>query len=474
MAARFDEWALTMAHDYWKLGAAGLSAAYSTGAATPIGVVTELATRIERLNPQVNAYVSIADDLLEQARDSQKRLEGGAARSALEGVPVALKDNLSMAGLPAAWGGALFSETRENDELPVRRLREAGAILVGKTNCPEFAVEGYTANNTFGVTRNPWDLTLTPGGSSGGSVAAVAAGLAPVALGTDGGGSIRRPCGHTGLYGLKPTSGSVPRHGGLPQILMDFEVVGPIARTVRDLRLLYSTIAGPDLLDATSRAIEPRRNPSAALKILYVEQFAENPCDPQIVASTRALAKQLEGMGHQIIRGALPFNLTALDAFWGKFAQIGLAHIAATVPDMADRASTLYLDMARQGEGIPAHALFAALEAVRDLRSEVSLGFAEWDVIMTPSAAAQPWPAEISFPDEINGQSVGPRGHAIYTGWVNASGHPGVTVPVRPDAAGMPIGMQLIGDRFSEEMLLDLASQIEAEGPGWTFPPFAS
>jgi Asp-tRNA(Asn)/Glu-tRNA(Gln) amidotransferase A subunit family amidase len=454
--------------------AVDLAAAYAGGETSPEQVITELTDRIDRLNPQINAYVALADDLQAQASESRRRLENGTARSGLEGIPVALKDNLSMAGLPASWGGAVFCETREQDELPVQRLRAAGAILVGKTNTPEFAVEGYTANATFGVTRNPWDLGLTPGGSSGGSVAAVASGLASVALGTDGGGSIRRPCGHTGLYGLKPTSGAVSRHGGLPQILMDFEVVGPIARNVADLRLVYSAICGPDRLDPSSRIGSLPDPKKFCLKILYVERFDGNPLDPQIRAAARGVATELEKLGHQVTRAPLPFDLTALDAFWGKFAQIGLSHMVASLPAMAQNASQMYLDMARQGDEIPARDLFGALAAVQRLRSDVSASFENWDVIMTPSAAAQPWAAETGFPDIIDGQKVGPRGHAIYTGWVNASGHPGITIPAGPDAAGLPIGVQLIGDRFSETMLLDLAAAHEAAGPGWHFPAFAS
>jgi len=455
------------------MAAADLSVAYRDGKTDPTAVVAELTDRITRLNPQINAYVAVAGDLREQARESGKRLQNGTARSALEGIPVALKDNLSMSGLPAAWGGAVFSETRTNDELPVQRLRAAGALLMGKTNTPEFAVEGYTANKTFGVTCNPWDLKLTPGGSSGGSVAAVAAGLATVALGTDGGGSIRRPCGHTGLYGLKPTTGSVPRHGGLPQILMDFEVVGPIARTVADLRLMYGAISGPDRLDPSSCIGMFSEQNSSGLKILFVEQFDENPVDPQIRNSARAAAARLESFGHRVVRGTLPFDLSALDAFWGRFAQVGLSHLVARLPAMARHASQKYLEMARLGDEIPARELFGALEAVNRLRSEVSAGFEDWDVIMTPSAAAQPWPAEQVFPDMIDGQPVGPRGHAIYTGWVNASGHPGITVPAAPDGVGLPIGVQLIGDRFSEDMLLTLAAELEAAGRGWRFPAFA-
>ena len=459
---------------YWTLGAADLSAAYREGRADPVSVVAELEKRIEKLNPKLNAYVALARDLPDQAMASRRRWQAGRPLSAIDGMPVAIKDNMHVAGLRTAWGGHTFDDIAETDELPVARLRAAGAILVGKTNTPEFAVEGYTANARFGVTRNPWNPRLTPGGSSGGSVAAVAAGLATLAIGTDGGGSTRRPAGHTGLYGLKPTIGRIARAGGLPQILMDFEVVGGFARTIDDLDLLYRVLAGPDHADPASRGLpEPDRG-DGALRILIVPVLGDNPCDPEIVSATRQLGGRLSDLGHHVVEGPLPLDLKAVNAFWGAFAQVGLAHLRATVPGMAAKAAHLYLDMADTGAALLATDLFAAIEAVSALRSETSRLFADWDVIVTPTAAAQPWPAERTHPETIDGQPVGPRGHAIYTGWVNASGHPALAVPAGFDRAGLPIGCQLIGDLGTEDMLLRLAATLSAQGKGWRWPKLAN
>ena len=454
-----------MSQEFWKLGAVGLSTAYRAGKASPTTVIAELKDRIARLDPKLNAYVSLSPDLDEQAAESEMRIAAGKARSLLEGVPVALKDSLSMAGLPAAWGSAAFAEdVRQSDEIPVARLRAAGAILVGKTNCPEFALEGFTGNATFGVTGNPWNPDLTPGGSSGGSVAAVAAGLAVMALGTDGGGSIRRPAGHTGLYGLKPGIGTVPRGNGLPQILMDFEVLGPVARSVEDLNLVFDILAGPDRSDPVSRVLQPKPCAAKDLRILYVEQFGDDPCDPEIRASVTKAADLLEDLGHTVVRGKLPLDLSAINAFWVRFGQIGLAHLRARMPEVAQKAAPKYLAVADEGDAVSARSLFEAIEAVRRLRVDMSELMGEFDLIMTPTAAAQPWPAEKSFPDIIDGKQVGPRGHAIYTGWVNAAGHPAIALPGAPDASGLPIGFQLIGDLGSEKMLLQLAAEVESRG----------
>lgn len=463
-----------MVADPWMLGASELGRAYAGKKTDPVEVVRCYMNRIVRLDPKLNSFVALAPDLEKQANESLERLVAGEPRSALEGVPIAIKDNLKVSGMPASWGSPVFSdEICSADELPIRRLREAGAILLGKTNTPEFAVEGYTANQTFGVTRNPWRTELTPGGSSGGAVAAVAAGLAAAAIGTDGGGSIRRPAAHTGLYGLKPTIGRIPRSGGLPQVLLDFEVVGPLARNVADLRLLFSCLCGPDRSDPRSRLALTEKCRKPVLRILYVERFGDHPCDRHIRSSVAAAAERLSAMGHEVACGPVPFDLDAIAEHWGGIGQTGLAYLLDCIPDVARKASAKYLDMAEQGSRLSAPELYATLEVIRVLRSQVSEAFADWDVIMTPTTAAQPWPAEQAYPPVIDGHEVGPRGHAIYTGWVNAAGHPAVNIPADPDPDGLPIGFQLVGDIHSEEMLLDLAAAHEALGHGWQWPAIA-
>jgi aspartyl-tRNA(Asn)/glutamyl-tRNA(Gln) amidotransferase subunit A len=459
--------------DFWKIGAAELSAAYREGSADPVAVAQELAQRIEVLNPQINAYVALSPDLIEQAEASRERYQDQRPASPLDGVPVAIKDNLHVAGLPTAWGGETFGEVATEDDLPVARLRSAGALLVGKTNTPEFAVEGYTGNVRFGVTRNPWNIDLTPGGSSGGSVAAVAAGLATLAIGTDGGGSTRRPAGYTGLYGLKPGIGRIPRSGGLPQILMDFEVIGTFARGIDDLDLLHDALAWPDRADPTSRGIVPSAASGDKLRVLSVPLLDGNPCDPEILSATRTFAQRLANLGHQVTEAELPIDLARINDFWGAFAQIGLAQLRESVPRMRAHSQKLYLDMAEAGAKIPAHRLFDALNAVRDLRSDMSRLFADWDVILMPTAAAQPWPAEQTHPTVIDGTEVGPRGHAVYTGWVNAAGHPSLAVPAGFDHRGLPIGCQLIGDLFAEDRLIKLARELSAQNAPWRWPDLA-
>lgn len=451
-------------NDLWRLDCCALMKAYSDGL-SPVDVVRECTLRIERMNPALNAIVHLGNSEAE-ARDSAERLRTGAARGDLEGVPIVIKDSLAVEGMPASWGSQLYAgQYRQRDELPVARLRSAGAIVLGKTNTPEFAVDGYTANDVFGVTRNPWDPHLTPGGSSGGSVSAVASGMVPAAIGTDGGGSIRRPASYTGLVGLKPTIGRIPRAGGMPQLLLDFEVVGPLTRTVRDAALLYDALSGPDRQDPRSRLIPVHEPQRSRLRILYVETFGDAPCDPAIRHSVAAAAHCLADLGHLVDSGPLPFDLEEFNAFWPHIAAVGLARLRRANPDFSQAAGAKYIDMADRGDSLSAAEFQLGVELIENLRRKVSLAFEHVDIIMTPACAAMPWPADEAFPDMIDGQAVGPRGHAVYTGWVNATGHPAIALPSNPAPGGLPIGFQLIGDLGSEPLLFDAARAFEAARP---------
>ena len=460
--------------DIWKLSAAELSAAFTRAEVMPSEALATYRARVERIDPILNCYTALSETAADDAAASDARYRAGKPLSPIDGLPLAIKDNLKVAGMPAAWGSAVFADKIcAEDELPIARLRAAGAVFIGKTNLPEFAVEGYTANRRFGVTGNAWNPELTPGGSSGGSVSAVAAGLAAAAIGTDGGGSIRRPCSYSGLFGLKPTIGRVPRAGGLPQLLLDFEVAGPVARSVEDARLLYSVMAGPDRADPTSLAVADAMPAHRPLKILFVEQFGDHPCDPSIRQSVRAAASRLERLRHTVTTGAMPVSTDALSDFWGAISKVGLASLCDAVPAMRDKASSQYLEMADEGAQVSASAFWAGLETIRKFRSDVSLAFSDWDLIMTPSCAAQPWSAGLAYPTEIDRQPVGPRGHAIYTGWVNACGHPAIAIPSEPDSDQMPVGFQLVGDLGSEEQLLQVA-QAFAQGHDWQWPAIAT
>jgi aspartyl-tRNA(Asn)/glutamyl-tRNA(Gln) amidotransferase subunit A len=449
----------------WTLGAVELARAYRERRLDPVNVVDALQERAARVNPTLNALVTRDPTARTQAEASARRHAAGAPLGLLDGVPVAIKDNLVVRGLVATWGTrGLASYVPDHDELPVARLRAAGAVILGKTNVPEFTLEGYTANLLFGVTRNPWDSRLTPGGSSGGSAAGCAAGMFPLALCTDGGGSIRRPATHTGLVGLKPSIGAAPREGGLPPLLLDFEVVGPLARTVDDAALLFDAIRGADSRDRTSMSLAPA-SPRRALTILAVPRFGDAPVDPEVAASFDDAVRILASLGHRVDTSVLPLDLEPILAFWPLVGQVSLARAFAASPTLRAGASAKYVEMAEQGDRVSAVRFREGLDAVAAFRRATAALFERVDVVLTPAAAALPWPAEEAFPPTIDSRSVGPRGHAVFTGWVNVCGHPAIAVPSTPSQAGMPVGVQMVGAFGSDLALLDLARAYERAAP---------
>jgi aspartyl-tRNA(Asn)/glutamyl-tRNA(Gln) amidotransferase subunit A len=456
--------------DTWRLSAGELAARYREGSLTPRAVAEACLARLEAVNPRLNAVIARRDAaFLAEADAATGRHAEGRPLSPIDGVPLTVKDSLYTRDLPTTWGcPALREHSTGEDELAVARARAAGALLLGKTNVPEFALEGYTANPIFGVTGNPWNPALTPGGSSGGAVAAVAAGIAPLAIGQDGGGSIRRPASHAGIVGLKPSLSAVPREHVLPSLLLDFEVIGPLTRTVADARVLFEVMRGPAAVDraslAAAHAAGERRGVSP-LRILYVERFGSAPLDPQIAASVRQAVDRLSALGHRIDSGPLPLNLDFYAEAWPQIGQAGLAQLFQAHPAWAAQASPKYLAMAEQGRAIPAARLWQILEQVKQLRRDAVRLFADIDVIVLPSAAALPWKADEAFPTHIDGQEVGPRGHAVYTGWVNAAGLPGLALPCAPSREGLPIGMQLLGPYGSDDALLDLGAAYDAAHP---------
>jgi aspartyl-tRNA(Asn)/glutamyl-tRNA(Gln) amidotransferase subunit A len=453
----------------WRLGACEMARRFREGSLAPLAVAESCLRRLEVVNPRINAVIARRDSrFLQEARAATERHALGKPLSALDGIPLTVKDSLLTFDLPTTWGTpALRTHQSAHDELAVARARAGGALIIGKTNVPEFALEGYTVNPLFGVTRNPWNPDLTPGGSSGGAVSAVASGIAPLAIGQDGGGSIRRPASHTGVVGLKPTLGAVAREYMLPSLLLDFEVIGPLARTVADARLLFHVMRGPSPADrlslAAAHAAQPPRQ--FPLRILYVERMGGAPLDAQVAASAAEAVRRLEALGHEVEHGTLPLDLDFFGEAWPHIGQIGLARLFEEHPDWEAAASRKYRDMAECGRALPARRLWQILEHIARLRRESAALFERIDAVAMPAAAALPWPAELAYPSRIEGQEVGPRGHAVYTGWVNAAGLPALALPCAPSSEGLPIGIQLIGRFGGDDQLLELGSSYEAACP---------
>jgi aspartyl-tRNA(Asn)/glutamyl-tRNA(Gln) amidotransferase subunit A len=441
--------------ELWTLSASELGSAYREGTATPNDALTSILARIDDFNPAVNAIVTLdRDGALAQARVSTERFRAGASLGPLDGVPVTVKDSIFVQGLRTTWGSRLYAEhVPDRDEPPIDKLRAGGAIILGKTNVPEFTSQGYTDNALFGPTCNPYDLALTPGGSSGGAVVAVACGMGPIAMGTDGGGSIRRPAAHTGLVGFKPSRGMAPRRHGFPAILHDLEVIGPIARSVDDILLAMDVIGGPNW-----------RPPSAGVgraRILYIPTFSGAPVDREIAAEVADIAAKLAGQGHNI-ETALDFDLAAPIAdIWPVISQSGIAWLMAQHGDRDDLISPSLAEMARNGRRYSAADYLAALDAIKSVARAFDTLFERFDVLLTPTAAAMPWPATEIYPGIIDGQPVGPRGHAVFTPFANALGLPAISLPAGLSSKGLPIGYQLVAAQGRDADLLALARACE-------------
>lgn len=448
---------------WWRQDGSSLAALLQGGQLTAERLLDLVLDRIHRLDPELNSFVTIDDTgARAAARRSDARRQAGQVLSDLDGLPVAIKDNLLVAGLPATWGSCAFRDhVPLHDELPIARLRAAGAVIVGKTNVPELTLEGYTSNVLFGTTRNPWNTRLTPGGSSGGAAAAVAAGFVPMAIGTDGGGSIRRPACHTGTIGWKPSTGRIARTDGFPAILADFEVIGTLTRSVADARLLDAALAGADAHDRASLVAPAPVWPMRPRRILYVPQFGRAPVDPEVTAATDAVAARLAAEGHQIHRGAVFFDTEEAARIWHVVSRTGVAWLLGGDAGRLDAVGPSARAMAADGAALTAVDHADALDRVLALRRRVAQLFTQYDLVLTPAAAALPWPAAEPFPRMIDGQAAGPRDHAAFTGWVNIAGVPAGALPAALSMSGLPIGVQFVAGFGADLDLLAFMAAFE-------------
>jgi Asp-tRNA(Asn)/Glu-tRNA(Gln) amidotransferase A subunit family amidase len=452
--------------DWWQLGVGALAQALRSRALEPAQLLDIFLDRIARLDPTLNTMVAMnVEGARAQAQASAARLQRGEPLSPLDGIPISIKDNLLVRGVPASWGSMGYAHySPEHDELPVERLRAAGAVIIGKTNVPELALQGYTSNLLFGTTRNPWDTRLTPGGSSGGAAAGVAAGLVPAAIGTDGGGSIRRPACHTGLVGFKPSIGRYARANGFPELLSDFEVIGVLTHSVEDTKLLDVILAGPSELDRRSRSLAPQiRRDTTSLRILYVPRFGDSPVDREVESVTDSIAQWLLDQGHEVERGPIPFDRAEIDEIWRVVGCSALAQLLQQRDASFEAVcGPFVIERAREGRAITAADYVGTLAKISSFRRQMDRLFERYALVFTPSAAALPWPAEESHPPEIDGCPAGPRGHAVYTSWVNVCGHPAISLPLGFSRSGLPIGGQFVAAFCSDDLVLGFAQRFEA------------
>jgi aspartyl-tRNA(Asn)/glutamyl-tRNA(Gln) amidotransferase subunit A len=449
----------------WRMDATALSALLDAGDITPVQLLDQALARLDALEPVLNAFTHVdRDGARAAAMAATARQQAGTRLGPLDGIPVSVKDNIYVAGMPARWGSLLFRDfIPDRDDICVERLRAAGAVIVGKTTTPELAMLGRTDSRLSGITRSPWDPALTPGGSSGGASASVAAGVTPLAIGTDMGGSTRLPAAYTGLVGMRPSTGRIPRRFGFPATCIDFQVIGPFARTMRDMRLLYGVLAGADVRDPYSQRFPqaPDVAPGRRLRIGWFTAIGDEGAVREVASSIAGAVEGLAGANCDVAAVSAPFDLGALRGFHATLTAAAAARIVTRFPDRW-RAETCdnVRAAAERGLAITAAAYVDALDALAAWRADVTEAWGDYDALVLPTAAAPAWRAEDEAPPGLT-----PAMQGMFGAWINAAGLPGISVPGAPHPDGRPIGVQIVAPFWHDAVVLEIAQRLETLAP---------
>lgn len=454
---------------------------------SPVELVEAHLAKIERLNPKLNAFVHVdAERVRREARAAEDAVKRGAILGPLHGVPISIKSSLEVAGLRCESGTRLRSGFVATRDAPlVARLRNAGAIVLGVTNTPELLMCWETDNLLYGRTNSPWDLSRTPGGSSGGEAAAIAAGMSAGGVGSDGGGSIRLPAHFSGICGLKPTPGRVPSTGHYPASGGPFAligVVGPMARTVADVRALFEIMQGPDDGD-TCAAPVPVRWPTDGevrdLRIGYFEDDGRTPVTPETRIAVRTAAEALQRAGFQV-EPFRPKGLEEARVLWRKFfVKAGGMLIRPMFRGREHDLSPIlkqFLDWSTAEPELTGESLLDAWIRRDALRAEFLAQMRKYPILLCPAAAIPAFRhGERSWP--IEGKTVEYLDAWSYTAWFNLLGNPAAVVPVSlsvaSESAGLPIGVQIVGRPWEEEQVLAVAAALVRDCGAWKIPPIS-
>jgi amidase len=452
----------------------------ATKAVSPVEVLDAHLATTARVNPKLNAIVTlVADAARARAKEAEAAVMRGDALGTLHGLPVAIKDITATAGIRTTYGSPLFRDNVPTEDAEaVRRLKSAGAIVLGKTNTPEFGAGANTFNDVFGVTRNPWNPALSPAGSSGGSAVAVATGMVPLAQGTDFGCSIRMPASFCGIVGIRPTPGLTPNHP-MPLAWDPGQVHGALARTAEDAALMLDAITGFSRASpisvappwASARAIVAKANDAKDLRVAYVSDIAGIGVEPEIDAICRTTAMSLRDAGatveeiaFDISEGKSPYQA------WRGLWMVGQQF--ANLDRLEEFGANLKGNVKAGLKVTPLD--FAASEQKRQaLFQRFAKLFEQYDLLITPQSPVKQFPVEMNFPTLINGKKLD-----NYTDWIAGSflitlmSLPAGSVPAGKTEDGLPVGLQVIGPRFEEPLILSAMKILQQMHPiGW--PPHA-
>lgn len=383
----------------------------------------------------------------------------------LAGVPVAIKDTIWVAGRRVTQGSRLFADfVAPADAIAVERLRRAGAVIAGLSNTSEFACKGLTTNRVYGTTQHPLDPRLTPGGSSGGPSTAVAADLVPLALGTDAGGSSRRPPAHVGAVGFKPSFGAIPHAPGFACPVPGIEVLAPITRTVGDAAAMFAVLRGPDPRDPDSLLSPTTAEVSASPRIAYTRRFGMDvPVEPAIEAGIERAIDVLRASGFEVVERDPPWPAGVDEATLMPLQHAGLAALHGDAfrrdPDLFDPDIAVQIE---RGLTLDAVTVTRARILAREVALALAGFFGEVDLIVGPTVPCLAWPADRLGPERIAGIAVPPRAHAAFTPLFNHAGVPALSLPVGRGEGGLPFGLQMVAARGADDFLLACAARAEA------------
>ncbi|HEY2252574.1 MAG TPA: amidase [Planctomycetaceae bacterium] len=439
-----------------------LAAAIRDRKVSPLEVTRAVLARIKQYNPKLNALVTVPEGAaLCAAAKAEEAVMRGDKLGPLHGVPLHVKDNLYVADSRTTFGSKLFEQNVTAEDCPaVARLRAAGMIIVGRSNTPEFGWKGVTDNRVFGITRNPWNTDLTPGGSSGAAAAAVAAGLGPIGLGTDGGGSLRIPAAFCGLTGFKASFGRVPNWPGSSGAMLRH--IGVITRTVGDQAAALDAIAGPDARDLLSLpAVE--KNFASQLdrgirgkRIAYSPNLGYATVDPEVAAICRKAAERLAEAGAHVEHIELDWQdpYETWSVFFFGTAAAAMEQKLATQGDQLDPGFRRVVDRGLKLRGVD---FGNALGARHDFWAKVRQVYERFDLLLCPTLAVLPFKVGQDDADPIGGEDLGPLQWTRFTYPFNLTGQPAASVPAGWSKAGLPVGLQIIGDRHADLVVLQAA-----------------
>jgi len=450
---------------------------------SPVELIDVHLSKIDRLNPKLNAFVHVdADRARREARIAEHEVMTGNVVGPLHGVPISIKSCLDVAGMRCESGTRLRAGHIALQDAPlVARLRHAGAIVLGVTNTPELLMAWETDNLLYGRTNSPWDLERTPGGSSGGEAAAIAAGMSAGGVGSDGGGSIRVPAHFTGICGLKPTPGRVPSTGHFPASGGPFAligVVGPMARTVADLKALFEVMQGPDDGDTCAAPVPlrwPAHDEIRKLRVGYFEDDGRTPVTPEIRAAVRTAADALRSAGFQV-EPFCPEGLEEARVLWKKFfVTAGGMLIRPMFHGREHDLSPIlrqFLEWSAVEPALTADTMLHAWIGRDTLRARFLARMRQYPILLCPAAAIPAFRhGERAW--TIDGRTVTYLDAWSYTEWFNLLGNPAAVVPVSQSTEGLPIGVQIVGRPWEEEQVLAVAAALESECRAGRVPPLS-